>query len=263
MNERARVWPVFVVYAGAFAGVVLLSLLAALVLRSLYPDVPPYAVLDGLPGLLAGGMASSTALVLTVLLASRPLDPAHLRLVPGRETSRALAVMILGILALGQALDSLTMLMGLGNVGSMPAIRRALAGAAGPDLFSAVVVIGVMAGTAEEVFFRAYMQSRLRDRWGTALTVVATSVCFGLMHLEWLHALLAFALGLYLGFVTERSGSALPAIACHVVNNVVFTLLTAVVGTVEAFWPNAILAGAGALVFGASLAWLSHALPRA
>ncbi|MDP3767129.1 MAG: type II CAAX endopeptidase family protein [Dehalococcoidia bacterium] len=262
MTDQTRVWPVFLVYAGAFAAVVVLSLIAALVLRALYPDVPADAVFDGLPGLLAGGMASSTGLVLTVLIAARPLDPAHLRLIPGRETGGALGIMIIGMLALGQALDSLTMLVGLGNVGSMPAIRRALTGAAGPDLGSAVLVIGVMAATAEEVFFRAYMQSRLRARWGTTLTVVATSACFGLMHLEWLHAVLAFFLGLYLGFLTERSGSALPAIACHVVNNVIFTLLTAFVGTVEDFWPNVILFSAGALVFGASLAWLSRALPR-
>jgi membrane protease YdiL (CAAX protease family) len=253
---------VFLVYASAFAAVAALSLVAALVLQSLYPDVPAQAVLDGLPGLLAGGMASSTALVLTVLIAARPVDPARLRLVPGRETGRAIGIMVIGMLALGQALDSLTMLVGLGNVGSMPAIRRALTGAAGPDLGSAVLVIGVMAATAEEVFFRAYMQSRLRERWGVTLTVIATSACFGLMHVEWLHAVLAVLLGLYLGFLTERSGSALPAVVCHVVNNVVFTLLTAFVGTVEEAWPNAVLLASGALVFAASLTWITRVLPR-
>lgn len=259
---KAPVWPVFLVYASAFAAVVALSVVAALILQSLYPDVPAEAVLDGLPGLLAGGMASATALVLTVLIAARPLGPRELRLLPGRETGRDIGVMVIGMLALGQALDSLTMLAGLGAVGSMPAIRRALTGAAGPELGSAVVVIGMMAATAEEVFFRGYMQSRLRERWGPTLTVIATSVCFGLMHLEWLHGVLAFLLGLYLGFLTERSGSALPAVVCHVVNNVVFTLLTAFLGTVEALWPNVILLSSGAAVFVASLAWLRRALPR-
>lgn len=260
--DRLAVWPVFLVYVGAFAAVAALSLVAALVLQSIYPDVPPQAVFDGLPGLLAGGMASSTALVLTVLSAVRPLDPARLRLVPGRESGRAIAIMVIGTLALGQALDSLTMLVGLGNVGSMPAIRRALTGAAGPELAGAVLVIGVLAATAEEVFFRAYMQSRLRESWGPTLAVIATSACFGLMHLEWLHAIMAFLLGLYLGLLAERSWSALPAIVCHVVNNVVFTLLTALAGTPEELWPNVILLSSGTVAFAASVAWLTRALPR-
>lgn len=261
MNDRPRLWPVFAAYVAAFATIVVLSLIAAAAVRSLYPDAPASAVLNGLPGLLAGGVASSTALVLIVLLVARPPDPARLRLVPGRETGRALGVMILGTLALGQALDSLTMLAGLGNSGSMPVIRNALAGAAGPDLFGAVLVIGIMAGTAEEVFFRAYMQTRLRERWRPVIAVAVTSAGFGLMHLEWLHALLALALGLYFGFITEQASSALPAIVCHVVNNVVFTLLAALVGTVESFWPNAALLGVGVLVFAASVVWLRRALP--
>jgi membrane protease YdiL (CAAX protease family) len=262
VTQQAPVWPVFVVYVGAFGAVVMLSLVAALVLQSLSPDLPAETVLDGLPGLLAGGVASATALLLTVSIASRPLGPRELRLLPGRESGRAIAVMVLGMLALGQALDSLTMLLGLGDVGSMPLIRRALRGAAGPELAGAVLVIGLFAATAEEVFFRAYMQSRLRERWGPARTVIATSVCFGLMHLEWLHGVLAFLLGLYLGFLVERSGSVLPAIVCHVVNNVVFTLLTAVFGTVEGFRPNVILVASGVAVFAAALAWLTRALPR-
>ena len=79
--------------------------------------------------------------------------------------------------------------------------------------------------------------------------VAATSACFGLMHIEWLHALLAFLLALYLGFITELSGSALPAVVAHVVNNTLFTLLTALGGTVSAFAPNVALLVAGVVVF--------------
>jgi membrane protease YdiL (CAAX protease family) len=176
--------------------------------------------------------------------------------VPGSETGRALAVMIGGMLALGQALDSLTMLVGLGQRGSMLAIRRALEGAVGPELFLAVVVIGFMAGAAEEVFFRGYVQTALRARWPPARAVVVTSAGFALFHLHWVHVLLAFALGLYLGFVTERAGSALPAIACHVVNNAVFTVMAALGLTVEAVLPNAVLLGASAAVVAGCLVWL-------
>src|SRR5256886_12911355 len=53
--------------------------------------------------------------------------PIFLRLVPGWETGRALAVMVVGMLALGQSLDSLTMLTGLGDKGTLAAMRGALA----------------------------------------------------------------------------------------------------------------------------------------
>jgi membrane protease YdiL (CAAX protease family) len=164
--------------------------------------------------------------------------------------------MIVGTLALGQILDSATMLAGLANKGAMAVIRRAIEGAAGPELFAAVVIIGVLAGSAEEVFFRGYMQTRLRERWPPAVAVVVTSVAFGLLHLEWLHAAMALALGLWLGFVTERAGSALPAIAAHVVNNVVFTVLTATVGTLQDRTLNmALLTGSAVIFFGCAL-WI-------
>ena len=217
MDERSltppRLWTVFAAYLVAFVAIVTLSLVAVGVLRSMYPDVPDPALFEGLPGLIAGGLASSLALLLTVLLFNRPLEPVLLRLVPGWETGRALAVMIVGMLALGQCLDSLTTLAGLGDKGTLAAIRSVLADAAGPELFLAVLVISVVAGSAEELFFRGYMQTRLGQRLPPVVAVVVTSVAFGLFHLEWLHALLAFVLGLYLGWITEVAGSALPAIA--------------------------------------------------
>jgi len=199
-------------------------------------------------------MASSAALIVTLLIVARPLAAAPLRLVPGRETADQLAAMVVGTLALGQALDSATLLAGLANRGAMAVIRRAIEGAAGPDLFAAVVVIGVLAGSAEEVFFRGYMQTRLRERWPAATAVVVTSVAFGLLHLEWIHAALALGLGLWLGFVTERAGSALPAVTAHVINNTVFTLLTATVGTPQDRTLNmALLTGSAVIFFGCAL----------
>ena len=245
----------------AFVVIVIFSAFAAALLASSYPDVPPAVLLRELPGLLAGATASSMGLILTLLLVNRGLQPSRLRLVPGRESGRDLALMILGMLALGQALDSLTVLVGLGRHGTLWDARRTLAGAAGEQLFLAVLVIGPLAGAAEELFFRGFMQTRLRARWSPRWAVVATSACFAIMHLEWLHALLAFALGLYLGFITERAGSALPAVASHVVNNVLFTLITALGGTVLAFWPNAVLFMAGVAGFCGCVIWLRRTLP--
>jgi membrane protease YdiL (CAAX protease family) len=133
-------------------------------------------------------------------------------------------LVVIGMLALGQTLDSLTVLAGLAQQGNMVMIRQALAQAVGPDLFLAVLIVGVLAGTAEEIFFRGYMQTRLVQRLPRSAAVFVTSLCFGVFHLDWLHGLLALILGLYLGWITELTGSALPAVVCHVINNALFTI---------------------------------------
>ena len=257
-----RVWPVFLAYLIAVVTVLLASLAALGALRAANPDVPDAELLGGVMGLVAGGLASSTALVLTVALVSQPFDAETLRLVPGRETGADLAAAVLGMLALGQTLDSATRLAGLGQRGSMPAIRQALTGITGAELFAAVMVLGLMAGSAEELFFRGYMQSRLRMAWRAGPAIVASSVAFGLLHMEWIHAAMALVLGLYLGALTERTGSALPAIVCHVANNSVFTVVTAAVGTVDGRRVNGILLTASIVVFVTCVTFLRRRLPR-
>src|SRR5207245_486355 len=133
-TDRPRLWPVFLSCLAAFVTNVAFSLLAAAIVRSLYPDLSERAVFGRLAGLLA------------------------------------------------------------------------------------VIIVGVVAGTAEEMFFRGYMQTRLVQRLPRVAAVGITAFCFGVFHLDWLHGLLALALGLYLGWITELTGSALPAVVCHVIN---------------------------------------------
>jgi membrane protease YdiL (CAAX protease family) len=258
-----RVWRVFATYVTAVAGIFATSGIAILALKAMFPDVADQALLQSLPGLIAGSLASSTALIMTILVIVQPTTPAALRLLPGWETGRALAVMVLGMLALGQFLDSLTWLVGWGNRGSLVFVRRVLESAVGPDLFGAVLVFGLIAGVSEEIFFRGFMLTRLREHWGGPRAVVVTAACFGVLHVDpnGIHMALAFVMGLYLGFVTERTGSTLPAIVCHVVNNVVYTVQTALGGTLEDRGSNAAIAAGCVVLFLACLAWLRHAAP--
>jgi membrane protease YdiL (CAAX protease family) len=171
--------------------------------------------------------------------------------------------MLAGMLALSQALDSVLMLTGLARTGAMEVVRKTLAAASGLELFAAVVVIGFVAAPAEEVFFRAYMQSMLRERWRPATAVVVTSICFGLLHVDPVYGAVAVALGLYLGFVTEMSGSALPAVACHAVNNALSTLLIALLPPLTGTGVNLVFLGLGTLTAGAAILWLTRSLGAA
>jgi membrane protease YdiL (CAAX protease family) len=263
-DKPSRAWHVFATYLAAVAAIFATTGVAIEVLRSAYPDVPELALVRTLPGLLAGSLAASSGLLLTLVLVVRPLDPARFRLLPGWETGPTLLVMALGLLALGQALDSITALLGLGDRGSLALIRQVLEHTRGPDLFGAVLVLGLGAGVAEEVFFRGYMQARLREHWSPPAAVLASSFTFAILHVDVsaVHMVLALALGLYLGFVAEISGSTLPSIVCHVVNNIVYTLQTALGFAVLGRDANVMAAVVGPAVFVACVLWLRRAAPR-
>jgi membrane protease YdiL (CAAX protease family) len=259
-----RPWRVFATYVVAIVAMFVTTGVAIEVLRSAYPDVPETALVRTLPGLLGGSLAASSGLLLTLVLVVRPRDPARLRLVPGWESGTTLAVMVVGLLALGQALDSVTALLGLSDHGSLAMIRRVLENTRGPDLFGAVLVLGVVAGVAEELFFRGFMQARLREHWSAPASVLACSTAFAVLHVDAsaVHMVLALALGAYLGYVAELSGSTLPAIVCHVANNVVFTLQTALGFAVLARETNVAAVVVGTAVFVVCVLWLRRTAPR-
>lgn len=263
MAGSRSLWHVLVAYVAAVVGIVAFSGVAVAVVVALYPDVPEQALMRTAPALVAGSLAAAAALALTVVAVVRPLDPARLRLLPGWESGRALGVMVVGMLALGQALDSVASWLRLGEAGTLPMLRQALERAAGLELFLVVVGIGVVAPAAEEVFFRGYVQTELRRAWPVWLAVGVTAVGFAVLHVDptGVHMVLALVLGLYLGFVVELTGSTLPAIVCHVVNNIVFTLQTSLGGTVREPGAQGWLAVAAAAVFVGCLLWLRRAAP--
>ncbi len=255
---RPRVWPVFVAYLMAAFGIFAVSVVVVALVHEAYPDTPEGAL--SLPLLLGGGLATATVLATTLLATVRPLDARRLRLLPGRESGAALAVVIVGTLALGQALGSAVAIAGLDDVSAMAEIRRAVTGATGSDLFAAMLVVGPIAGAAEEIFFRGFMQTALRAAWPPAAAVTATAACFALLHVEPIHAVLALALGLWLGVVTERTGSALPAVAAHVINNAVSVFLMAQGLEVHGLGQNLLVGGVSAGVFAALLVLLLRRL---
>jgi membrane protease YdiL (CAAX protease family) len=247
----------------ATAAIVLFSLLALLALHEHELGVAGEEIPATLSGLIAGGLASASGFAVTLLAVVRPLDPALIRFRPGRETRLTLATVIVGTLTLSQALDSVLALLGLDAMGTPALIRQVLAGAAGPQLFVAVIVLGILVGTAEEAFFRGYMQTALRARWPPWGAVVGTSLAFALLHVDWVsleivHASLVLTLGLWLGFATERLDSALPAVAAHVLNNIVFTLEAASGFAVKGTGPNLLVGVACALVFAGCVVGLAR-----
>lgn len=78
-----------------------------------------------------------------------------------------------------------------------------------------VLLIGLVPGFCEEMFFRGFMQRRLLARWRPSVAIGVTSLCFAVMHIDPAAAAMAFVLGVWLGIVAWRTGSIRPTIAIH------------------------------------------------
>lgn len=86
-------------------------------------------------------------------------------------------------------------------------------------LLMALLLGGVVAPVAEEVFFRGYLQAGLRSRWGARWALVISSLLFALVHLSPATLPPLFVMGLLLGYLYERTDSIWPSIILHALNN--------------------------------------------
>ena len=80
------------------------------------------------------------------------------------------------------------------------------------------LVLGLTPGICEELFFRGLIFSGMR-RLGAWPAVLVTALLFGLAHASIYRLLPTFILGVLLGVVRWRSGSVVPGIVMHAVNN--------------------------------------------
>lgn len=84
------------------------------------------------------------------------------------------------------------------------------------------VVIGILAPFAEEVVFRGAILRKLlgmmEDKWHWVAIAISAAI-FGLVHLNVPQGIHAFLIGLLLGWMYYRTGSILPGILFHWVNN--------------------------------------------
>lgn len=233
MTGRPRVWPVFVAFALVFVALQVASVVVFGVwaYATMVPGGGGNALVARLteltasaPGLAVAAAVSSTGLG-TAALVGGLVSPEpwrqRLRLSTSGLTAGRVALVVVGVLAVSQALDSCVFLLGLQRFGALDHINRILSGASGAWLAVLTVAIALGPGIAEEMFFRGFMQTRLVQRCGPALAIGTTAACFGLIHFDLVHTPVAAALGVFLGWAAERLGTIIPVMAAHVVNNLV------------------------------------------
>ena len=88
----------------------------------------------------------------------------------------------------------------------------------GPELFLQFIALCVLPAVTEELFFRGALQGLLRP-CGSAAAIFGPALLFSLLHLDAIQGLTALVCGVFLGWLAERSGSILPGILLHFVNN--------------------------------------------
>ncbi|TDI73394.1 MAG: CPBP family intramembrane metalloprotease [Bacteroidetes bacterium] len=88
--------------------------------------------------------------------------------------------------------------------------------------FSLPFAISMMALTpaiCEEVLFRGYVQRQSERIMGIAGGILFSGMIFGLYHLRPTQAIPLGLLGVYMAYITWRTGSLVPAITVHLANN--------------------------------------------
>jgi membrane protease YdiL (CAAX protease family) len=272
---RPRVWTAFLALAAYLVG----GLVAAAVVAAaaMLPFARRHGAAPG-PDEMAAAMASPPILLTSVLvqlaltlgvslvaaLLSRERLAARLALRRAAVGAGALALASLGLLLGGAAVQEAVRALGVPMTGSLAELERVLRGLSPGAFVVALAVGGVLVPIGEELFFRGYVQSRLCRRWGSWPGIAWTSLFFALAHFDPIHSASALVAGVYLGWLAQRTGSTVPGIVVHSVNNLV---------AIATGWalpdPDVSRAAHAALLAGylaaavAVTAWLARRLPRA
>lgn len=81
----------------------------------------------------------------------------------------------------------------------------------------------IVAPITEELLFRGIILTKLK-RYGKTFAIIIVSLLFGLLHGNLSQTIPAFVMSLFLCQVTLKSGSIIPAISIHMINNAVAQL---------------------------------------
>lgn len=82
-----------------------------------------------------------------------------------------------------------------------------------------ISMLAVVPALCEELLFRGYAQRQFERALGVSGGILLSGVVFGMYHLRLSQLLPLSVLGIYLAYLTWRTGSLLPAIFVHFLNN--------------------------------------------
>lgn len=87
------------------------------------------------------------------------------------------------------------------------------------ELGALMILVAVVAPIVEELFFRGMLYPVLRQRWSAMAAIVINGFLFALIHVMPILLPGLFLVGMVLAWVRERSGSIIPCMVIHALQN--------------------------------------------
>lgn len=109
-------------------------------------------------------------------------------------------------------------------------VRQVTEGIQGVRALQTLAVLGFLAPLAEELVFRGLLYGWLAGRWSNLVAFVVSSLAFAAAHAEPVHILLVLPLGFWFGWLRWRTGSLVPTIVAHMINNTIAVAAAAFLG---------------------------------
>jgi membrane protease YdiL (CAAX protease family) len=205
-------------------GIGILSSLTELSQASLTSEGGPTIYLTAGLGALEGIALIGSVFFLGILRRRIPWSAVGLKPVSESWLLRSLLLGLVAIPTAGLIAAMVQMLLGQPLTNSQNEFL-APAGFSWFGLISMLLLGGLVAPFAEELFFRGVIYTWLREHWGVIPSVVVSGLIFGLVHVEPSVAAAAFVLGILLAWVYERSNSLWSGVIIHAINNSVKIIL--------------------------------------
>jgi len=86
-------------------------------------------------------------------------------------------------------------------------------------------LIALLGPITEEVLFRGFLYAALKKALGIGLAIIISGFLFSFLHINLLGFIPIMALGVFLAYMRERTGSLIPSITVHIVHNSAITMM--------------------------------------
>lgn len=109
------------------------------------------------------------------------------------------------------------------------------------NLWLGLLLIALLPAISEEFFFRGVVLNSFKKKYGAIIAIFASALIFGIYHMNWVQGINAFIVGLALGYIYIKTGSIIPCMILHFLNNAYSVLCE--------FYPSLIFEPSGPLLY--------------
>ncbi len=138
-------------------------------------------------------------------------------------TLSVILVFVVGFLAT-QFLNLLIRAFPRNTPEGLDAINKILSEPVGPMFVSIVVTVCIIAPIVEEIIFRGILWRVSEKLISSNFAWAITSILFALAHLDLIHIIAVFPLGVLFGYLRKRTNSIVAPMLAHALHNTVSTL---------------------------------------